>query len=599
MTTYRGPDDSAGSGSSVTALLAQTQASAAEAAASEANAAVSEANAATSEANSATSETNAASSAASALAAYDSFDDRYLGAKASDPALDNDGNALITGALYFNTTTGRMMAYNGSSWFAATVNGIDSSATATAITITSSGDVGIGVVPEAWNTVFDVLQVGGLGSIFATASQAAGSATDIGSNVYYDGAWKYIVTDEASRYRQDSGTHQFYTTASGTADTAITWSERMRIDNNGNLGIGVAPSTKLHIGAGGVIRLNRSDNARYGELYTDNTGTFLTSDATNSDPLYLVSNGSSGQLRFNTNGTERMRIDNSGNVGIGTTPSYKLDVSGDTQLTGTLRFTGTATQRTSGNVFLQATGSEIKVGPGGSGIVTFHNSGVMTVGDETMRIDASGNVGMGVAPSYPLHVVGSSNTYFARFDNTNANPYGLHVRFSGASPDNNTNHFLDCSDSTTTRLKIFSDGDVVNHDGTYGTISDGRLKQDIVTASSQWEDIKAIGAIGKKYRHIKDVANKGEAAKVMLGWVAQDVEAISPGLVMHTQEEVGRDVDDNPVYEETLGIRSSILFTKNVMATSEALQRIEALEAALADLQSKIKVATVPTPEAP
>jgi len=54
--------------------------------------------------------------------AYDNFDDRYLGQKASDPTLDNDGAALLTGALYWNTTNDRMMAYDGSVWRAAYIN---------------------------------------------------------------------------------------------------------------------------------------------------------------------------------------------------------------------------------------------------------------------------------------------------------------------------------------------------------------------------------------------------------------------------------------------------------------------------------------------
>jgi hypothetical protein len=101
--------------------IATTQAgnastSASNASTSESNAATSESNAATSESNAATSESNAASSAADSAASFDSFDDRYLGAKASDPATDNDGDALITGALYFNSTTNDMKVYNGSAW---------------------------------------------------------------------------------------------------------------------------------------------------------------------------------------------------------------------------------------------------------------------------------------------------------------------------------------------------------------------------------------------------------------------------------------------------------------------------------------------------
>ena len=60
--------------------------------------------------------TNAAASAASAESLYDQFDDRYLGQKSSDPSQDNDGNALLTGALYFNTTDSIMKVYSGSAW---------------------------------------------------------------------------------------------------------------------------------------------------------------------------------------------------------------------------------------------------------------------------------------------------------------------------------------------------------------------------------------------------------------------------------------------------------------------------------------------------
>jgi hypothetical protein len=58
----------------------------------------------------------AAASAAAAEASYDSFDDRYLGAKSTAPTLDNDGNALVTGALYWNSVTATMFAWTGSAW---------------------------------------------------------------------------------------------------------------------------------------------------------------------------------------------------------------------------------------------------------------------------------------------------------------------------------------------------------------------------------------------------------------------------------------------------------------------------------------------------
>ena len=118
--------------------------SASNAAASESNAAASASTASTQATNASnyaaaasTSATNAANSASAAstsasnaAASYDLFDDRYLGAKASDPSVDNDGNPLVTGAMYFNTVSNTTRIYNGSGWQ-------DSAAIATSINLAS------------------------------------------------------------------------------------------------------------------------------------------------------------------------------------------------------------------------------------------------------------------------------------------------------------------------------------------------------------------------------------------------------------------------------------------------------------------------------
>ena len=96
----------------------------------------------------ATSATAAAASAASAASSYDQFDDRYLGSKSSDPTVDNDGDALITGAIYYNSSTEQVKVYTGSVWKNAgsTVNGTSSRTAATATSgqtsFSASYDVG-------------------------------------------------------------------------------------------------------------------------------------------------------------------------------------------------------------------------------------------------------------------------------------------------------------------------------------------------------------------------------------------------------------------------------------------------------------------------
>lgn len=95
--------------------------SATSAATSAAAAATSATNAATSATNASTSAGQAATSATAAAASYDSFDDRYLGSKASAPTVDNDGDALLTGAIYWNSTSNTLWVWNGSAWTQATL----------------------------------------------------------------------------------------------------------------------------------------------------------------------------------------------------------------------------------------------------------------------------------------------------------------------------------------------------------------------------------------------------------------------------------------------------------------------------------------------
>ena len=105
---------SSASSASSSASTATTQATNAASSASSASTSASNAASSASAANS--SAVSAANSAAAAATALDNFDDRYLGAKTSDPTVDNDGDPLVTGALYFNSTDGVMKIYDGASW---------------------------------------------------------------------------------------------------------------------------------------------------------------------------------------------------------------------------------------------------------------------------------------------------------------------------------------------------------------------------------------------------------------------------------------------------------------------------------------------------
>ena len=138
----------------VDAASATTSASSASTSASTATTKAAEAatsaSTATTKANEAsTSASNAATSATNAANSFDSFDDRYLGAKSSDPTVDNDGNALLTGALYFNSTDNVMKNYTGSAWQTlkptsseqTNINTLSASAVVTDMSILATTDV--------------------------------------------------------------------------------------------------------------------------------------------------------------------------------------------------------------------------------------------------------------------------------------------------------------------------------------------------------------------------------------------------------------------------------------------------------------------------
>ena len=139
--TSQGAAATSATNAATSAATATTKAG--EASTSATNAATSATNAATSATAASSSATAAANSAAAAAAAFDNFDDTYLGSFTADPTVDNDGDALVEGALYFNTTANEMRVYDGANWIAASSAGtaslLEYKYTATAGQTTFSG----------------------------------------------------------------------------------------------------------------------------------------------------------------------------------------------------------------------------------------------------------------------------------------------------------------------------------------------------------------------------------------------------------------------------------------------------------------------------
>ena len=300
------------------------------------------------------------------------------------------------------------------------------------LTITSAGNVGIGVTPQAnWHSNYDAVAIGEQAVLFAHADGIGNdSATYLGTNVYENSGAKYLRTDKSSLYRQQSGKHDFYVAPSGTADAAISWTTAMTIDNSGNVGIGTSsPSVPLHINNSG------SSACR---LYLENTG--------NTSAGYTQIWSQNNDLAFNAGNSERMRINSAGEVLIGTTTQGRetdLAVVGPYQVStgawsqfGIYSNDSYAINKGGTQMFGGQDGTNVRSWFAGikgakenstsgnyAGYLAFYTRPSGSVPVERMRIASTGNVGIGVSPfatnlgrsidiSNGAGMIGSSNSNY-------------------------------------------------------------------------------------------------------------------------------------------------------------------------------------------
>jgi len=377
------------------AETAETNAETAQAAAatSATNASNSATSASTSATNASNSATAAATSATNAAASYDAFDDRYLGSKSSNPTVDNDGNALLTGALYFNTTVPEMRLYNGSSWIfigSGASAGVESFNTRTgAVTLTSSdvttaltytplAPAAIGTTVQAYDaqltdiaglTPTDNSFIVGNGTNFvaeaaSTARTSLGVAIGTDVQAYDADTTKNDVANTFSANQiisvTDNSNAALRVTQLGTGNALLVEdstnpdSSPFVITSAGNVGIGTSsPQSLLDVrsSTGGTLTLSTSDNiVSSGDVLgginfqapNESSGSQSILVGASISAIASVSNFNSTNnntdIVFSTNATsatptERMRITNAGNIGIATdAPAAKLQVAGNTIL---------------------------------------------------------------------------------------------------------------------------------------------------------------------------------------------------------------------------------------------------------------------------
>jgi hypothetical protein len=315
-------------------------------------------NAAASASAAATSETNAAASAAAAATALDNFDDRYLGPKTSNPTVDNDGNPLVVGALYYRSTAPvGMKVYDGAQWIEASAAQqaalvtFEYVATAGQTTFTGADANGLtlsyitGGLVVALNGV--VLRPGDDFTASTGTSVVLAVGATAGDELMVFAFSSFVVANTYTQAQADAAflpkANPSYTgTLTGGTGVVNLGSGQFYKDASGNVGIGTSSpdifsrgdQRNVAIAAAGAsdnlaLALNAGGSAGRGaQIYIGQGGTrhlTLASNVTES----TVETTSSTPLKFGTNNTERARIDSSGNLLVGKTTAGESQGSGN------------------------------------------------------------------------------------------------------------------------------------------------------------------------------------------------------------------------------------------------------------------------------
>ena len=401
--------------------------------------------------------------------------------------------------------------------------------------------------------------------------------------------------------------------------------DQLVIQGDGNVGIGTAtPSAKLHVtgtslitgaatfsssvsvnGAASTTSFNVQGSGANGILIDQNSA-----DAASSSRLFFKMNtqtyamlADANGLNFMTgatagssSGSPKVTITSGGNVGIGTgSPSGKLEVVppnaggnegifvnqlGSSQ--ATIRFKSAhdanSDYRIGASILV---GSAFEIYSVNAATTRF----AVTSGGYT-KVSNNGSYYAVAANFHELRNTINDNE-IVNITHAGSSPYGISLYYTTASPNNSSNWFLYCSDSTAQRMSIRSNGGIYNFQANDVNLSDERVKKEIEPLESYWDKFKAIEIVKFKYKdQTHDDFN--------IGVIAQQVEAVAPEFVdvdgWGKKPELDEEGNEIVSEEEPLkAIYTADLYHATIKVLQEAMAKIEKLETEIDSLKNQIK----------
>jgi len=443
-----------------------------------------------------------------------------------------DNNVARLGFTNTSTNGSQWAWYSGTSGQAALY---DYDNSAQRMTIDSSGRVGIGTSSLSAELT--------IGADTPQIDLLKTSSADVLANIRAE-------TDAGS-----GGKLVFQTKRNG--NTAL---DRMTIDDDGNVGIGASPSAPLHVFKNQasptiVARFENPADEAIIQIKSKNTdlGVIEFADTEDANVGAVQYSHSDNSMRFKTNDEEAMRIDSSGNVGIGTSsPASTLHVNDPTSgnFSGELRIGGTGSSRVL-RVFQDSVTEYGVYATGAASILKFGTAGSAGVGTERMRIDSSGNLLVGTTSTNPTN--------------------GFRVVGTTAVTTIEVNHIVGSGSGTTFATFRYNQSTIgsITQNGTsqvlFNTSSDYRLKENVDYTWDATTRLKQLKPV--RFNFIAD------ADTTVDGFLAHEAQAVVPECVTGAKDAV--DADGNPEYQ---GIDQSKLVPLLVKTIQELEARIVTLE---------------------
>jgi len=492
----------------------------------------------------------AAASAASAATAFDSFDDRYLGTKSSNPTQDNDGNALVTGALYFNTSDGEMRVYDGSSWISASA--------AQQATIFE-------YVYDITGSVTNI--VGASGSGFAENDSNPvqfGSTESV--HVYLNGVQLVEGASDDYQLTPASNTVTFNSAlASGDIVKIVVYKTFTVGDAvpastggtfSGNVAVTGNVSATGNIQVDDIVEKTSAHGVEIDGVLIKDGDVGVATISSKAGTSVGVTLGTDSGDDFNVGSGKLVVEGDTGNVGIGTpSPDQTLVVK-------TADGGGIAIENSAGDQYRWAVNSD-------------NSFAVIDTGTaERMRIDGSGNLMINTTSTS----VGTLTSGYITIDLSAATKHGLNINSLAQNyaaigirkhNTSGTSYPMFIINSSNALVGSIS---MTNSAVAFNTSSDYRLKEDWQPMTGSIDRLKALNPV--------NFAWKVDGNRVD-GFLAHEAQAVVPEAV--TGEKDAVDKDGNPQYQ---GIDQAKLVPLLTAALQEAVSKIEALTARIKVLEN-------------